>query len=197
MCIFPFFQTLINIKTNNKKTKNQNEMKHKMAQKVSNHHAEAILTITNAIQRLEDKKDKSTYEKIKLRNLRRMITLQSGHAFCPRDKRELFEDDLFSCMVCKFGHISECHHPFDCYSAFCNHYSLSCEQEKLNLLIRKMKGTPLENIPKIKNFLETLEDARRMGFYCDDINEFYNYLSDPDNYRELLKFSKSFNKNTK
>jgi hypothetical protein len=33
-------------------------------------------------------------------------------------------------------------------------------------------------------------------FYCDDINEFYNYLSDSDNYRELLKFSKTFNKNS-
>ncbi|TXT67612.1 MAG: hypothetical protein BAJALOKI1v1_40013 [Promethearchaeota archaeon] len=150
--------------------------------------AEAVLIITNAIKRLREKEHKSTYEEIKLRNLVRSLTIMEGHYFCPRDNRELFNDELFSCMFCDFGHIMECHHPYTCKSLLFNKYARfdSQNQQKLRFLIRTMKGTLFDNEPSLKQIVELLEDAYAHEFYNNEIDEFYHFFTDPDTFQEIM-----------
>jgi hypothetical protein len=83
---------------------------------------EKLTLIYDLIQKLDLKHLKTEKEIIKLRNLRRFITLFHNHAYCPLQNREIFKDELFSCMVCENGHITECHYPHRYSSEFCDHH---------------------------------------------------------------------------
>lgn len=34
-----------------------------------------------------------------------------------------------ACSFCMFGHLTDCHHPFDCEEANCSHYQAQAEYE--------------------------------------------------------------------
>lgn len=123
---------------------------------------EKLTPIFDLIQRLDLKEHKTEQEIIKLRNLRRFITLFYNHAYCPLQKRELFEDEVLSCMMCDYGHITECHYPHQCNSEYCHHYraeqlSESIKIQKINFILKRIKGTILEQIGLMQGIRDNLE----------------------------------------
>jgi hypothetical protein len=63
-----------------------------------------------------------TREDIRLRNLDRIEDLQKrGIVYCPAEKSNI--TNLMKCMFCAYGHMTECHYPYDCNSEYCNHYN--------------------------------------------------------------------------
>lgn len=63
-------------------------------------------------------------QKLKMRNLeRQLVLMDSNHpeVWCELQKAKI--TNLGACMFCSFGHMLECHHPYDCNSEYCNHYA--------------------------------------------------------------------------
>ena len=58
---------------------------------------------------------------LKIRNLKRTLTLENGYIYCPLIQANT--PNTMKCMFCSFGHMTECHHPYTCNSEYCNHYN--------------------------------------------------------------------------
>ena len=53
---------------------------------------------------------------------------------CPLNEGN--EVSMLACMTCPYGHMLECHYPFDCSTAYCEHY----QQELRNSLYYEEEG---------------------------------------------------------
>ena len=75
--------------------------------------------VQNEIQRIKDKRP--TLLDLKQRNLRRIFDLkEKTRVFCPIIRE--YMNNLMTCHIaCPFGHITECHYPYQCQPEFCNH----------------------------------------------------------------------------
>ena len=45
-----------------------------------------------------------------------------GYVLIAEGKCPIAAQNPLCCMVCRFGHMTECHHPLDCRAANCSHY---------------------------------------------------------------------------
>jgi len=62
-----------------------------------------------------------TKEELDERNATRIKDIQNhDEAYCPQER--CYISDLMKCMFCHYGHMTECHYPYDCNSDYCNHY---------------------------------------------------------------------------
>ena len=78
-----------------------------------------------------------TKEDLKERNLKREERLQEQkkdpNIYCAQIHMEI--GDLMMChLSCSFGHMTECHYPYDCNSDYCQHYKAQREVENENKL---------------------------------------------------------------
>ncbi|MBD3213951.1 MAG: hypothetical protein GF311_15175 [Candidatus Lokiarchaeota archaeon] len=142
---------------------------------------EKLTPIYDLFHKLDLKPDKTEQEKIKLRNLRRFITLFHNHAYCPLQKREGFEDQLFSCMMSEFGQITEYDYLHRCSSEFCNHCRAEranepIEQKKIAFILNHIEGTILEQVGIIRDVREKLTFAKAVGLYFLEIDVIYTIL---------------------
>lgn len=82
---------------------------------------ETLFALKNGINLLEQKQNKTEKENLTLRNLKRIIDVETTKSvFCPELKINIA--NLMRCMFCPYGHMTECHYPHDCDSEYCNHY---------------------------------------------------------------------------
>ena len=84
--------------------------------------ADSIISklITNELHRIKD--NNPTIFDLKQRNLRRIFDLkEKKFIYCPII-REYTENIMICHIACPFGHITECHYPYDCQLPYCNHF---------------------------------------------------------------------------
>ncbi len=85
---------------------------------------ELLLKEIAILQKIENP---SIEQQLKLRNLIRNLAISDTNknpnqifVWCEMVKEEI--SNLMKCMFCPYGHITECHYPYNCNSEFCNHY---------------------------------------------------------------------------
>jgi len=86
--------------------------------------------ISKEIQYMKD--EYPLAEDIKERNKQRLKEIRNKkteYVYCPMYHQDI--NNLMICMSCPFGHMTECHYPFDCNSPYCNHYKNDDEVEPL------------------------------------------------------------------
>ena len=75
-----------------------------------------------------------TVEDLRERNIKRSKQLQeqkeNPNIYCAQIHMEV--GNLMMCVSCSFGHMTECHYPYDCNSDYCQHYKDQREVENEN-----------------------------------------------------------------
>lgn len=103
---------ILQIKTNPEKFK-KHFINMQMTDKVEEMICESISTLES-----NDKRTIKQY--ISLRNLKKLyFGAKLGLVFCPATKDNA--EFQMNCFSCPYGHLMECHYPFDCDSPYCNH----------------------------------------------------------------------------
>ena len=75
------------------------------------------------VGRLENKKGKSVKDYLQLRNLKKLVIKKElSLIFCPLAKN-FIKNPMVCHLNCRFGHMEECHYPYDCSSEYCGHYA--------------------------------------------------------------------------
>lgn len=76
--------------------------------------------VTKEIQSTKD--NNPTNSELIERNIRRIYDLKNKKAvYCPI-VRDIMENLTICHLFCQYGHITECHYPFECEPEKCNHF---------------------------------------------------------------------------
>ncbi len=83
--------------------------------------------LQDGIEKLNERDYLTIEQQLRLRNLKRCLEMSKTSekqtiviVWCELENSKI--SNLGKCMFCKFGHMTECHHPYDCNSEYCNHY---------------------------------------------------------------------------
>ena len=85
--------------------------------------------VTKEIEEFEKIENPSIEQQLKKRNLLRNLALMDSdrpEVWCALHNTKI--TNLMACMLCPYGHITECHHPYTCDSQYCNHYKYQNEE---------------------------------------------------------------------